>query len=256
MNWDSKLFMGSLDVDSLFTNIPLEETINMCTNLLYNSEDVIEGTDKSEFKDLLSLATQESYFIFNDVLYKQKDGLAMGSPLGPTMANVFLSFYEFKCLEQCPKEFKPVFYRRYVDDIFVLFESAEHLSKFCDYFNTCHPNMSFPFDQEKNGKLSFLDVEVSREKRKFVGNVYRKPTFSSVFTHFESSLLLVYKFGMIFTLAYCCFKFCSDWTKFPEELSFLKQFFLKNGYTLSFIDNCFKTLFDKFFNKTSSVNNS
>ena len=44
-------FMGSLDVDSLFTNIPLEETINICTNLLYNNEDVIEGINKSEFKE-------------------------------------------------------------------------------------------------------------------------------------------------------------------------------------------------------------
>ena len=88
--------MGSLDVDSLFTNIPLEVTINICTNLLYNNEDVIEAISKSEFKNLLSLANQESYFIFNDVLYKQKDGVAMASPLGPTMANVFLSFYEIK----------------------------------------------------------------------------------------------------------------------------------------------------------------
>ena len=76
---DSKLFMGSLDVDSLFTNIPLEETINICTNLLYNNEDVIEGINKSEFKNLLSLATQESYFIFNDVLYKQKRGHGIAS---------------------------------------------------------------------------------------------------------------------------------------------------------------------------------
>ena len=82
--------MGSLDVDSLFTNIPLEEAINICTNLLYNNEDDIEGISKSEFKNLLSLATQESYFIFNDVLYKQKDAVAMGSPFGPTMANIFL----------------------------------------------------------------------------------------------------------------------------------------------------------------------
>ena len=147
--------MGSLDVESLFTNIPLEETINICTNLLYNNEDVIEGINKSEFKNLLSLATQESYFIFNHVLYKQQDGLAMGSPLGPTMANVLL-FYEIKWLEQCPKEFKPFFYRRYVDDIFVLFELAEHLLKFCIYFNTCHPNMSFSFDRKKMGSWQFL----------------------------------------------------------------------------------------------------
>ena len=66
----------------------------------------------------------------------------MGSPLGSTIANVFLSFYEIKWLEQWP-----VFYRRYVDDVFVPFESAEHLSKFRNYFNTCHPNMSFSFEQ-------------------------------------------------------------------------------------------------------------
>ena len=144
--------MGSLDVDSLFTNIPLEETINICTNLLYNNEDVIEGINKFEFENLLLLATQESYFIFN-VFYKQKDSVAMGSPLGPTMANVFLSFYEIKWLEQCPKEFKSVFYRRYVDDVFVLFESAENLSKFRNYFNICHPNMSFSFEQEKKWKI-------------------------------------------------------------------------------------------------------
>ena len=125
---DSKLYMDSLDVDSLFTNIPLEETINICTNLIYDNVDVIEGMNKLEFKNLLSLATQESYFLFNDVLYKQKDGVAMGSPLGPTIANFFLSFYEVKWLEQCPNEFKPVFYRRYVDVVFVLFKSAEHLS--------------------------------------------------------------------------------------------------------------------------------
>ena len=113
--------------------------------------------------------------IFNDVLYEQKDGVAMGSPLGPTMANVFLSFYEVKWLKQCPKEFKTVFYRRYVDDIFVLFESAERLLKFRDYFNTCHANMSFSFEQEK-----MESCQVSREKGKFVTTFYRKPTFSGV----------------------------------------------------------------------------
>ena len=54
------------------------------------------------------------------------------------MTSVFLLFYEWKWLEQCSSEFKPIFYRRYVDDIFVLFESVVHLSKSYAYFNTCH----------------------------------------------------------------------------------------------------------------------
>ena len=113
--------MGSLDVHSLFTNIPLEETINICCDTLFKETDIYEGYSKSEFKTLLSLASKESYFFFNEVLYKQKDGVAMGSPLGPTLANAFLSHYEKIWLEQCPQEIKLLFYR-YVDDIFVLFE--------------------------------------------------------------------------------------------------------------------------------------
>ena len=109
--------------------------------------------------------------------------------------------------------------------------------------------MSFSFEQEKNGKLLFLDVEVSREKGKFVTTVYRKPTFSGVYNHFESFLPKIYKFGMVCTLAYCCFKICSDWNKFHEQLSFLKQAFLKNECPLSFIDSCFKTFVDKLFIK-------
>ena len=112
---------------------------------------------------------------------------------------------------------------------FVLFKSAEHLSKFRDYFNTCHQNMYFSLEQGKYSKLSFLNVEVSRQEGHFVTTVYRKPTFSGVYTHFECFLLTIYKFGMIYTLVYRCFKRCSDWTKFHEELNFLKQIFLKNG---------------------------
>ena len=70
---DGKLFMGSLDVNTLFTNIPpLEETINLSTNLLYNNKDVIEGTNKSKFKNLLSLATQESHFTFNNFFINKR----------------------------------------------------------------------------------------------------------------------------------------------------------------------------------------
>ena len=84
----------------------------------------MEGINKSEFENLLSLTTQELYCMFHDILYKQKDLVAMGLPLGPTMADVSLWFYEMKWLEQGPNKFKPVFYRRCVYYIFVLFESA------------------------------------------------------------------------------------------------------------------------------------
>ena len=67
---DSTFSMGSLDVDSVFINIPLEETINICTESIYDQNDIVKGLNKSEFKELLSLATKELYFIFNELLNK------------------------------------------------------------------------------------------------------------------------------------------------------------------------------------------
>ena len=92
------LFMGSLDVDSVFTNIPLEKTIEICTNKLFKESETVEGLSKTEFKKFLPLATKDSHFIFDGTLYKQVDGVAMGSPLGPALANAFLVYHEKTCL--------------------------------------------------------------------------------------------------------------------------------------------------------------
>ena len=59
--------------------------------------------------------------MFNGVYYSQIDGVAMGSPLGPTLANLFLAYHEENWLNDCPIQFKPTYYRRYVDDIFLMF---------------------------------------------------------------------------------------------------------------------------------------
>ena len=107
--------------ESLFTNIPLEETINMCVDKLFENNTKVNNLTKESFRSLLELATLESLFIFNGKYYKQKDGVAMGSPFGPTLANVFLCHFEEQWMSDCPIDYKPISYRRYVDDTFLLF---------------------------------------------------------------------------------------------------------------------------------------
>ena len=238
------IFMGSLDVDSLFTNIPLEETIEICTNELFKESETVEGLSKTEFKELLSLATKDSHFIFDGTLYKQIDGVAMGSPLGPTLANAFLVYHEKNWLEHCPVEYRPLYYRRYLDDIFVLFNSAEHLKRFYSYLNPRHLNISLTMENEKGNRMSFLDVNIIREKDKFTTSVYRKPTFSGIYTHFDSFLPSSNKIGLLHTLLYRCFRICSYWTKFHLELVKLTDVFKNNGYPENFINNCFKVFLD------------
>ena len=70
---------------------------------------------------MLSLTLKESFILFDNKYYFQIDGVAMGSPLWPTLDNIFLCYHESNFLKDCPKDFKPVYYKRYVDNIFVLF---------------------------------------------------------------------------------------------------------------------------------------
>ena len=83
-----------VDVDSLFTNISSEETIKICTNELFKESETVKGLSKSEFKDLLSLPTNYSDFIFNGTLYKQIDGMTMSFLLGCTLANALYAYHE------------------------------------------------------------------------------------------------------------------------------------------------------------------
>ena len=130
INQNSGCFMASLDVDSLFTNVPLDETIKICIDELFKSETTVSGLDKKEMFEMLSLTLKQSIILFDNKYYNQIYGVAMGSPLGPTLANTFFCYHESNWQKDCSKDFKPVYYKRYVDDIFVLLNKAEHAQFF------------------------------------------------------------------------------------------------------------------------------
>ena len=77
---NNSFYLGNLDMNSLFNKILLGKTVNICTESIYNQNNSVEVLNRSELKELLSLAIKESYFIFNTFLYKQEDGVTIGSP--------------------------------------------------------------------------------------------------------------------------------------------------------------------------------
>ena len=151
----------------------------------------------------------------------------------------------------CPEKFKPVFYKRYVDDIFVLFKRPEHVKPFVDYMNSKHKinflNINFSFETEKDEQMPFLDVSVFRENGKFVTNVYRKEKFTGVYTTFSSFIPLEHKFGLVYTLLYRCFCLVSDMSKFHFEIEKLKEILLSNGYSNRFINKCISKFMNKLY---------
>ncbi|XP_042884663.1 uncharacterized protein LOC122261185 [Penaeus japonicus] len=109
---DDTTVMASFDVESLFTNVPVAETTKITID--FTSEESLSkfGLNKKQFESLLNIATKDSVFTFGDHLYTQVDGVAMGSPIGPTYANAFLCHHEKIWLHKCPADFKPIFYKR------------------------------------------------------------------------------------------------------------------------------------------------
>ena len=171
----------------------------------------------------------------------------MRSPLGSSLANAFLCHYEKLWLDSCPLEFKPAVYRRYVDDIFVLFKSKDHLLSFAKYMNTRHKNLKFTFDFEQNNSFYFLDVKITRGSNGFSTSVFCKAMFSGVFTNFDSFIFESYNTNLIFTLLFRCFTICSDMQSFHLEVEQLRQIFKCNNYPVGLIDQCVKTFLNKIY---------
>ena len=93
---DPNLYMTSLDVDSLFTNIPLEETTDICIDCLYKDDENSPKIHQDIFLNLLRVATKKSFFMFNNKFYKQIDGVPMWSQLGSALANIFMCSFKNK----------------------------------------------------------------------------------------------------------------------------------------------------------------
>ena len=148
----------------------------------------------------------------------------MGSLLGPTLANVFIYHFETIWLKNCPAHFKPIVYRRFVGDTFLLCRTMDHFEKFKNYLNKQHKNIKFKSEIEENGSLSFLGINITRENNRFVASVYRKPTFSGAFTNFESFIPEMHKRRLIETLLHRIFRLCSSYKNFHREIETLGQY--------------------------------
>ena len=108
---------------SIFTNVPLQETIKIIADYLYSdSAKLIQPFDIKPFIKLLEIATG-GIFMHRNMLFQQTDDISMGNPLDVTMSNFFLVHIENMIL-QCEKSFHLTFYVRYVDDVFCVFRST------------------------------------------------------------------------------------------------------------------------------------
>ena len=116
-------------------------------------------------------------------MHRQIDGVAMGSLLGPTLANIFVGYQEAQLFNIAKR---PLVYFQYVDDTFAVFNNEEDCNNFFIQLNSLHPSLRFTYEKESNHSLPFLDVLVERHDSEFLTSVYRKPTFTGQYLRWNS----------------------------------------------------------------------
>lgn len=225
-NFSSSVFLCSYDVVSLFTNVPLTETIDICANALYNGELSPPPFPRDVFVELMQKATSSVEFSFNNIMHQQVDGVAMGSPLGPSLANIFVGYHEALLFKRVNK---PLMYYRYVDDTFTVFSNEADCNDFLTHLNSLHPSLRFTFEKESNHSLPFLDVLVEKKDHQFITSVYRKPTFTGQYVRWNSFCPKKRKLNLISTLVHRALVICSKST-LQKELSNIRSILLDNGY--------------------------
>jgi len=228
-------FMASFDITSLYTNIPTSEAINILLNRIFTEQDIYHGLNKKEFGQLLNAAAKDTYFIFDNKLFFQKNSLAMGNPLSAILANSYLAHYETQWLDKCPESFKPTQYKRYMDNTFLLFKEQKQIEPFLDYLNNQLPNIKFTAEIETNGALPFLDLLITKSNLQTHTNIFRKKTNTNLGTNFFSHIPPLFKLNAVKVLIYRAYHLSSSYLSLNAEFEFLGRFFMKNNFNLDTI---------------------
>jgi len=201
--------LNSHDVVSLFTNTPIEKVLEIVKNRL-DKENILKDYNKEtgfnlesdDVVNLLEFVLTTTYFTFRGKIYRQLFGTAMGSPVSPIAANIFMEALEQEAIATAPLDCKPKLWLRYVDDVLEIIkkDSVEALT---DHINKVDEtgSIKFTYEKETDGKLPFLDTLIVKKSDGSVKLlVYRKPTHTDQYLNYGSHHPLHQKLGVIRTL--------------------------------------------------------
>ncbi len=227
---DKEEILVSYDVSALFTSVPVDESIQVIKELLESDNTLCQRTTLSTAQviELLTFCLKTTYFVFNGEFYQQKEGAAMGSPVSPIVANLYMEHFEQTALQSAPHP--PRYWGRYVDDTLCVIH-RDHLEEFSLHLNSIHPKIQFTREVEENNKLPMLDCCMTRlDNGTIKCSVYRKPTHTDQYLHFNSHHPLQHKLGVIRTLTHRAQTVVTTEEDKNKEMSHIKEALGKCGY--------------------------
>ncbi|XP_068690277.1 uncharacterized protein [Montipora foliosa] len=178
--------MVSFDVESLFTNVPIDAAVQTALQKLEDDPSLADRTTltPAQIADLLNFVLRSTYFQYNGSIYEQLEGAAMGSPVSAVIANLYMESSEQQATST--SAYKPRIWKRYVDDTFTILDRG-NVDSFLQHLNNQQPSIRFTMETENDYKLAFLDTAVSREPGgRLTTSGNRKPTHSDQYVAYDS----------------------------------------------------------------------
>ena len=232
--------MVSFDIKSLFTSVPTQEARAAIDFQLKMDHDLEERTGLSAdtINELIELCFAIRDLRFREKHYELSDGLAMGAPASPAIANIYMASLEKRALETWNGT-KPKTWYRFVDDIFSIVKQSQ-VNDFLKHLNEQHPSIRFTMELEKDKKLPFLDVTVHRTGETLTTTVYRKPTHSGRYLNFSSHHPPSAKRSVVQALHHRLEYITTSEDDREKEKELIKRELKQNGYTDAFIRGALK----------------
>ena len=219
----------SFDVVSLYTNVPVLEAIEEAADRLYCGEFETPPVSKDTFVELLKLASTNVIMSTHDGYYMQKDGLAMGSPPAPLLANIWLAKREPAIKDNAK------FFERYMDDIIRSIKQNAIEDKLV-MINNLHNNLKFTIEYEIAQRIAFLAMKLIRNNNKLTSTWYCKPTDTGLVMNFHALAPKRYKRSVVSGFVHRIYQACSTWDNFSESLQRAKSILDKNQYPPPFYE--------------------
>ena len=242
--------IASLDVESLFTNVPVDRTIDYICNRVYR-DDTTPPLDITEplLRELLECCTKEAPFTCpRGQKYRQIDGVAMGSPLGVLLANFFMGSIEAEVFTQHQK---PDIYCRYIDDIFIKTKDRHEAERLRLLLQETS-GLSFTAESSSDNTMPFLDVLVNQDGDSFNTQVFVKPSNPGHCLNGKSECPQRYKDSTIGAYIRRALTHCSTWKQVHEEIERSTQVLVNNGFSDADVKRCTKKIIDKWYNSNNT----
>ena len=139
-------------------------------------------------------------------------------------------------------KFVPIIWKREVDDVYCLWQyGAEHIQDFLEYLNGCHPRIKWTIEVEKEGKLSFVDLNLCRKSFRISAGIYRKDSHTLKYSTFSSNRPRVEQLGIVKSMLHRAHELCDEGEPLSNEIELLGNAFIANGYHPKDIDHITST---------------